>query len=58
MENNDSYQYREDLKIRVEKLQEQLEEANEKILMLTEQVAKLGTENKYLRKEIDILKSK
>ena len=57
-ENSDSSQYRADLKDRVEKLQQDLEEATEKILELTKKVAELETENKYLKKEIDILKSK
>jgi len=58
MENSDSIQYREDLKDRVEKMSQQLEEANEKILALTQKVAELETENKYLQREIDILKRK
>jgi predicted nuclease with TOPRIM domain len=58
MDNSDSIQYREDLKERVEKMSIQLEEANEKILALTQKVAELETENKYLIREIDILKRK
>jgi len=58
MDNSDSIQYREDLKDRVEKMSQQLEEANEKILALTQKVAELETENKYLQREIDILKRK
>jgi len=58
MDNSDSIQYREDLKERVEKMSQQLEEANEKILALTQKVAELETENKYLIREIDILKRK
>jgi len=58
MDNSDSIQYREDLKDRVEKMSQQLEEANEKILALTQKVAELETENKYLIREIDILKRK
>ena len=58
MENDDSLQYREDLKERVEKMSLQLEEANKKILELTQKVATLETENKYLQREIDILKRK
>jgi len=57
-DNSDSSQYREDLKERVEKLTKQLEEANKKILALTEKVSALEVENKFLQKEIDILKSK
>jgi peptidoglycan hydrolase CwlO-like protein len=58
MDNSDSIQYREDLKERVEKMSQQLEEANQKILALTQKVAELETENKYLIREIDILKRK
>jgi predicted nuclease with TOPRIM domain len=58
MDNSDSIQYREDLKERVEKMSIQLEEANQKILALTQKVAELETENKYLIREIDILKRK
>jgi len=58
MDNSDSIQYREDLKERVEKMSQQLEEANQKILVLTQKVAELETENKYLIREIDILKRK
>lgn len=57
-ENSDNTQYKEDLKKRVEEMSVALEEANQKILKLTEEVAELRTENKYLQKEIDILKSK
>lgn len=56
--NSDSHQYRLDLQRRVEEMSEALEEANSKILKLTEEVAQLRTENKYLQKEIDILKSR
>lgn len=58
MENNDTTQYRQDLKNRIEEMSKQLEEANQKILQLTEEVAELRTENKFLKKEIDILKNK
>ena len=57
-QNSDSSQYREDLKQRVEQMSKELEEARQMILVLTEEVAALRTENKYLQKEIDILKSK
>jgi len=57
-DNSDNTQYKEDLKKRVEEMSVALEEANQKILKLTEEVAELRTENKYLQKEIDILKSK
>ena len=58
LQNNDGVQYREDLKERVEKMSLALEEANAKILALTQKVAELETENKYLHREIDILKRK
>jgi len=58
LKNSDSSQYRMDLKERVETLTIKLEEANEKILELTEKVSALEVENKFLQKEIDILKSK
>ena len=58
MENSDSTQYRADLQKRVEEMSQALEEANQKILQLTEEVAELRTENKYLQREIDILKSR
>lgn len=58
IQNNDGVQYRDDLKNRVEKMSLALEEANAKILELTQKVAELETENKYLHREIDILKRK
>ena len=57
-QNSDTSQYREDLKKRVEQMSAELEEARQMILALTKEVAELRTENKYLKKEIDILKSK
>jgi regulator of replication initiation timing len=56
IQNNDGVQYRDDLKNRVEKMSLALEEANAKILELTQKVAELETENRYLHREIDILK--
>jgi peptidoglycan hydrolase CwlO-like protein len=56
LQNNDGVQYRDDLKNRVEKMSVALEEASAKILELTQKVAELETENKYLHREIDILK--
>lgn len=56
LQNNDGVQYRDDLKNRVEKMSVALEEAHSKILELTQKVAELETENKYLHREIDILK--
>lgn len=58
IQNNDGVQYRDDLKNRVEKMSMALEEANAKILELTQKVAELETENRYLKREIDILKRK
>ena len=58
IENNDGVQYRDDLKNRVEKMSMALEEASAKILELTQKVAELETENRYLKREIDILKRK
>jgi peptidoglycan hydrolase CwlO-like protein len=56
IQNNDGVQYRDDLKNRVEKMSLALEEANARILELTQKVAELQTENRYLHREIDILK--
>ena len=56
IQNNDGVQYRDDLKNRVEKMSVALEEANARILELTQKVAELETENRYLHREIDILK--
>jgi peptidoglycan hydrolase CwlO-like protein len=56
IQNNDGVQYRDDLKNRVEKMSLDLEEANARILELTQKVAELETENRYLHREIDILK--
>ena len=58
IQNADGVQYRDDLKNRVEKMSIALEEANAKILHLTQKVAELETENKYLQREVDILKRK
>jgi len=58
LRNNDGVQYREDLKERVEKMSLALDEAHAKILELTQKVAELETENRYLHREIDILKRK
>ena len=58
LQNNDGVQYRDDLKNRVEKMSVALEEASAKILELTQKVAELETENRYLHREIDILKRK
>mgnify|MGYP002395924502 FL=1 len=58
LQNDDGVQYRDDLKNRVEKMSLALEEASAKILELTQKVAELETENRYLHREIDILKRK
>lgn len=50
--------FREDLMKRVEEMSVALEGANKKILQLTQKVAELETENRYLHREIDILKRK
>jgi len=46
------------LKKRVEEMSVALDSANLKILELTQKVAELETENRYLHREIDILKRK
>lgn len=48
--------FRDDLLKRVNEMSIALEAANAKILGLTQKVAELETENKYLHREIDILK--
>ena len=48
--------YRDDLKKRVEEMDIALKQANQELLELTQKVAKLETENSFLRREIDILK--
>lgn len=53
---SDTVLYRDDLKRRVEEMDQALKQAHQEILELTEKVAKLETENKYLQREIDILK--
>jgi len=63
LENDDSHQYRDDLKKRVAKLEDLLEEsAREKdelrnsVLKLTEEVASLRTKVEFLEKENERLK--
>jgi len=58
MENSDGSLYREDMRMRIEQLQKDLEEATDSILALTKKVAELETENKFLKKEIEELKNK
>ena len=48
--------YRDDLKKRVEDMDIALKQANQELLALTQKVAKLETENSFLRREIDIIK--
>jgi len=55
-EDNPETMFREDLLKRVEEMSIALETAQGKILGLTQKVAELETENKYLQREIDILK--
>ena len=55
-EENPETMFREDLLKRVNDMNESLEEAQLKILSLTQKVAELETENKFLTREIDILK--
>lgn len=57
-EDNPETMFREDLLKRVEEMSIALETAQGKILGLTQKVAELETENKYLQREIDILKRK
>ena len=53
---SDTVLYRDDLKKRVEEMDAALKEAHKELLELTQKVAKLETENTFLRREIDILK--
>jgi len=55
---SDTILYRDDLRRRVEEMDVALKEAHKELLELTQKVAKLETENSFLRREIDILKSK
>ncbi len=55
---SDTILYRDDLRRRVEDMDNALKEAHKELLELTQKVAKLETENSFLRREIDILKSK
>lgn len=57
-EENPETMFRDDLLKRVNDMSAALESANVKILGLTQKVAELETENKYLQREIDILKRK
>jgi hypothetical protein len=53
---NPETMFREDLLKRVNEMSASLEEAQLKILSLTQKVAELETENKFLTREIDIIK--
>ena len=53
---NPEAMFRDDLLKRVNEMSESLEKAQTKILGLTQKVAELETENRYLQREIDILK--
>lgn len=55
-EENPETMFRDDLLKRVNELSAALEDAQGKILDLTQKVASLETENKFLTREIDILK--
>lgn len=55
-EENPETMFREDLLKRVNEMSAALDSAQSKILSLTQKVAELETENKYLQREIDILK--
>ena len=55
-EENPETMFREDLLKRVNEMSTSLESAQSEILRLTQKVAELETENKYLKREVDILK--
>ena len=55
--NNDTVQFRDDLKQRVLRLETLLEESNEKVIELTAKVGRLETEVHYLTKENERLKN-
>jgi len=55
---NPETMFRDDLLKRVNEMSVALDNANLKILELTQKVAELETENRYLQREIDILKRK
>lgn len=58
LSNNDTVQFRDDLKARVARLEQLLEESNEKVIELTAEVHELRTEVKFLTKENERLKDK
>ena len=53
---NPETMFRDDLLKRVNEMSSSLELAQAEILRLTQRVAELETENKYLQREVDILK--
>lgn len=53
---NPETMFRDDLLKRVNEMSSSLETAQAEILRLTQKVAELETENRYLQREIDILK--
>jgi hypothetical protein len=53
---NPETMFRDDLLKRVNEMSTSLESAQEKILALTQKVAELETENRYLQREVDIIK--
>jgi len=55
-EENPEAMFRDDLLKRVNEMSTSLETAQSEILRLTQKVAELETENRYLQREIDILK--
>lgn len=55
-EDNPEAMFRDDLLKRVNEMSTSLETAQNEILRLTQKVAELETENKYLKREVDILK--
>lgn len=55
---NPETMFRDDLLKRVNEMSAALDAAQVKILSLTQKVAELETENRYLQREIDILKRK
>ena len=56
VQNSDGVQYRDDLKNRVARLEQLLEESNTKVLELTAEVHALRTEVVFLKKENDRLR--
>ena len=58
LNNSDTVQFRDDLKARVARLEQLLEESNTKVIELTAEVHQLRTEVKFLTKENERLKDK